>query len=942
MNGVMDDTRAPRLAWRADCAKRSRGSLAPRFMRALGNVSRLCIALAAFSFACDVNCPLRAQDVQNADLPEEPAPTGEVVTQVLIEGNTTIREDAIRALLKSRAGRPLDERAVREDVNTLFRKRWFLNVEPQYRRTDQGLVLVFVLLERPWVRHVEYRGNDRIKTKKLEVETGLKVGSPFDVSANRQAVEHLLALYREKGFINAKIELLKGGDRNDREVIFLIDEGARVLVGRITFIGNTAFSDQLLATKKQTKRAFLGLLGGKYDPNSIPNDKTALQQYYRSLGYFDAKIEEKVTFGRPWWNPLAKKTKWAHIEYAVEEGKRYNVRNIEFEGNQIFSDEQLAKEFKLNEGDPFNGRFLSKDIAGIKGKYGELGRTFATVEATPRFLEDESGVADLIYNIDEDRVYKIRRVDVTINGDYPHTKRTVPLNILQDVAPGMLADPSKIRKAETKLSGSGIFERGPEHGAKVSIKVVEPTKDTELAAYRGQSTEVDAPTAVQDVGFGHSTNRNLSVPAGFVAPAKPTTATNGAASPAPAAPASEASESAGSGSLIDYIFRAQNPGDGLPAPYNPLYESSPQGDPLYPSEIPPGELDVAIDVTEARTGRIMVGAGVNSDSGVVGSIVLSEDNFDILRPPTSFQDILNGTAWRGAGQRFRLEAVPGNIVSRYLVNWTDPYFMDTDYSLGFSAFYYNRFFPDWDEQRTGGRVTLGRQLTPTISVNGAFRLEEVIISNPDTPTPNLLQEVLGSNLLTTFRGAFVHDTRDAAFLPSEGHRVEFSFEQGVGDFNYPRLEVDGAQYFTVYSRPDGGGKHIITARGQVGWTDVGTPIFERYFAGGFQTFRGFDFRGVTPVENGVGIGGGWMALGSLEYMFPLMANDMLQGVVFSDFGTVEDKPGLDEFRITAGAGLRVTIPAMGPAPLAFDWAVPIRSEPTDDERLFTFYVGANW
>jgi outer membrane protein insertion porin family len=127
--------------------------------------------------------------------------------------------------------------------------------------------------------------------------------------------------------------------------------------------------------------------------------------------------------------------------------------------------------------------------------------------------------------------------------------------------------------------------------------------------------------------------------------------------------------------------------------------------------------------------------------------------------------------------------------------------------------------------------------------------------------------------------------------------------------------------------------------GQIGWTGSDTPIFERFYAGGFQTFRGFAFRGVSPRELSVRVGGEWMAIGTVEYMVPLVASDMVQAVVFSDFGTVEEDVSFDDFRVTAGFGLRVTVPAMGPVPLAFDFAFPITSQDFDDEQVFSFYVG---
>ena len=73
--------------------------------------------------------------------------------------------------------------------------------------------------------------------------------------------------------------------------------------------------------------------------------------------------------------------------------------------------------------------------------------------------------------------------------------------------------------------------------------------------------------------------------------------------------------------------------------------------------------DIEINVEEANTGSLIFGVGVNSNTGLTGSIVLNERNFDLFNPPTSLQDFLNGTAWRGAGQNFRVMAMPGTIMS---------------------------------------------------------------------------------------------------------------------------------------------------------------------------------------------------------------------------------------------------------------------------------------
>ncbi|MFP6702144.1 MAG: BamA/TamA family outer membrane protein, partial [Planctomycetaceae bacterium] len=197
---------------------------------------------------------------------------------------------------------------------------------------------------------------------------------------------------------------------------------------------------------------------------------------------------------------------------------------------------------------------------------------------------------------------------------------------------------------------------------------------------------------------------------------------------------------------------------------------------------------------------------------------------------------------------------------------------------------------------------------------------------------------------TSGKVAVTHDTRDNAFLPTEGHFYQASYEQAFGDFSFPQIRGDAKQYFTLHERPDGNGRHVLSLSSQLGWTGDNTPIYERFFAGGYQSFRGFDFRGVTPREPGfdtIGIGGQWMALGSVQYQFPVTADEMISAVVFTDFGTIEEDVAFDDFRLTLGAGLRVTIAAMGPVPIAVDWGIPLIQQDLDDKRLFSFYIGVN-
>jgi outer membrane protein insertion porin family len=283
------------------------------------------------------------------------------------------------------------------------------------------------------------------------------------------------------------------------------------------------------------------------------------------------------------------------------------------------------------------------------------------------------------------------------------------------------------------------------------------------------------------------------------------------------------------------------------------------------------------------------------------------------------------------------------VLQRYLVSFTEPNLFWTQNSFDVSGYYFNRAYFDWTEARAGGRLSLGRRLTPDLSLAGALRLEDVDIFNLRVQGVPELDAVRGHNDIYSGRVILTHDTRDIPFAPTQGHLIQAGFEQAFGEFSFPRGDFELAQYLMVRQRPDGSGRHTAGFITKLGVSGSDTPIFENYFAGGFSTIRGFQFRGASPKDLGVTVGGRFQWLNSAEYYFPLTADDMIRGTIFCDFGTVERNVALhpDQFRVAPGFGFRINVPAMGPAPLAFDFAFPIASATTDHKQVFSFFFGAS-
>lgn len=353
--------------------------------------------------------------------------------------------------------------------------------------------------------------------------------------------------------------------------------------------------------------------------------------------------------------------------------------------------------------------------------------------------------------------------------------------------------------------------------------------------------------------------------------------------------------------------------------------------------------DVLVKVKETRTGQFMVGGGVNSNAGLNGSIVLNEENFDLFRFPTSWDDFRSGRAFRGAGQKLQIQAQPGTQFQRYSATFTEPRLFDTPFGLSNTVSYFNRQFLEYNEDRVGDRFTLFRQIDPIWRASFTTRVEGVNVKDVAYYAPAAISDYTGWHFLLGLRAGVTRDTRDSFLFPTTGSVLDVGVEQVLGDYTFPIGTVEYTKFFSSdmrpFSREDGSGKHVLALRSQLQVEGSNAPIYERFYAGGFRSLRGFTFAGVGPSENGLHTRGTFSLLNTIEYQIPLLQNDKLFFVTFLDHGTVENDVAIRDYRVSAGFGFRVAVPALGPLPLAFDFAFPINRTDTDNRQLFSFYVG---
>ena len=468
-----------------------RKSLLRSFVRGLALLGAFTCVLPAsgqsFPFAGPQNGPTTAPTPEMIPAPA-PSAARQLVVGVEILGNNATKEYEIQKHLHTRADREFDAELVQADVRRLVQTGLFRDVKTYTRPSSGGVVVIFEVFERSRINYLRHIGNRGITEKKLLKEHGLKEGNPLNAFSSEEARRKIEDLYHQSGFTNATVTLLEGDKKEDQGVVFLIDEGQLERISSVVFEGNTIASDSRLKTQIQSKPGILWyFIRGKVNREQIDADVEKLTAYYRSLGFFRARVGRELIFDDS--------GKWLTLKFVIDEGPRYVVRNVSVEGNTKFASQPLLDYLQLQSGEHFNQASMNRDLNTIVDLYGSQGHVFADVQADPRFLE-EPGQLDIVYRIQEGDVFKVGDINVNIGGEFPHTKHTVVLN-RSNLRPGDIIDSRELRNWERRLKASQLFEVDPQTGEPPRVVVRPPDMSSigNIASSRGTTIRGQSPEA---------------------------------------------------------------------------------------------------------------------------------------------------------------------------------------------------------------------------------------------------------------------------------------------------------------------------------------------------------------------------------------------------------------------------------------------------------------
>jgi len=304
--------------------------------------------------------------------------------EVKIAGNVRVEEDGIRLHLKNRPGTLFDSALVEQDVKAIYRMGFFDDVQAELSADG---VLTYKVKEKPYVREVKVQGNSQVARDKIETALGVGARTILDRPKLAEGVEKIRKLYTEQGYVNARIDHAVSLEPNNQAVVVVdINEGSKLLIKKVTFEGNRAFSDSelrgLIATKEEWLFTFI-TNRGVLDRDMLTNDIAILSTHYYDNGYIDHQVSEPV---------ILRGRDGLEVVIRINEGKQYRVGKVEIGGDMIVDGRELLKSIKLTTGQIFRGSRLREDIKLLTEVYTNSGFAFAEVEPVTKLNPPEQQV----------------------------------------------------------------------------------------------------------------------------------------------------------------------------------------------------------------------------------------------------------------------------------------------------------------------------------------------------------------------------------------------------------------------------------------------------------------------------------------------------------------------------------------------------------------------
>jgi outer membrane protein insertion porin family len=421
-----------------------------------------------------------AQPPRGAPQPFQPI----LIKELTVEGNRRVQEAVILGRVRSTVGAPFNPSQASEDIRSVFNLGFFDDVQLKVEDFEGGVKVTFVVVERPFVRDVEFVGSSRIGgVSELQEKVDLKLGSVYNPVEVQRAVDKIRETYEEEGYFEAKInaEVEKFGD-GDVKVVFMINEGRKITIDKIVFRGNKGLTDKQIKEVMATKEKQYFILRGTVQRQRLEEDIDRIVALYQDNGYVQMRVERHDT-------AIDRDKARVTITIDIVEGFQYKVGNVVLTGVTLLPESELRRQLGFKTGDVFSRGGLRDGVRNITDLYSTIGR--ASADILPRTEQQAATrTVDVTLEITEGPEVYVERINITGNtrSEDKILRREIPF------VEGDLYTLQKLQRAKQRLINLGYFET-------VNVLTAPGTAKNRIIV----NVEVaERPTGIFSIGGGYS------------------------------------------------------------------------------------------------------------------------------------------------------------------------------------------------------------------------------------------------------------------------------------------------------------------------------------------------------------------------------------------------------------------------------------------------------
>jgi len=372
------------------------------------------------------------------------------VIAVNLKGNQRIEAPAILQAVRIKPGDLVELGGIDADLRAIYKLGHFKDVRVEAERAAGGVSLTYVVQEKPVIREITIEGAKEISKDKVREALEIKPNTIFSAKDLQKSIKKVKKLYADDGYYLAEVEGSTAvRSETELNVTIKVKEGKKVLIKKIIFDGNHAFTGKKIKKTMETSEEwmFSWLTGaGTYKEDVLKNDTALITELYMNNGYVNVKV------GEPRVDLLPDKS-GLNVSIGITEGEQYRIGKLGVKGDLLESADVLMKKLTLKSGELFSRSALRNDVFALTDLYADKGYAFANASPQTK-LNPESHTIDITFEMEKGELVHIDRINIA--GNMKTRDKVVRRELRLDE--GELYSSTALKRSKQNLMNTGFFE----------------------------------------------------------------------------------------------------------------------------------------------------------------------------------------------------------------------------------------------------------------------------------------------------------------------------------------------------------------------------------------------------------------------------------------------------------------------------------------------------